>query len=345
MIYKRGRYYYIDVSIPGQKKRIRRSLNTTKKLEILGKASEKKEELINEHQKKEIKFDDFCEQFMTWLHVDNPGDVHNVGLRLEKIKAFFKSLDLVYLSDITPYHIEQLKAAMKAGEISRGRQDGGMLSKRTMNFYLQIIRRMFYKAIDWEIYSKQNPMKKVRFYNASKQVEFLSKEQIERVFKASEKLSEKPKSPLQKVFYDLVIFALNTGMRKSEILNLRWKEVNGNELTITGKGEKIRSIPLNKEAIRILSKQPRKDEFVFDIPNRSKPFDILAWAVNIVREESTVRIFRFHLLRHFFATSLVEKGVDFITVKEILGHSSLTMSEIYTHTDKEKKQRAVDSLL
>ena len=84
---------------------------------------------------------------------------------------------------------------------------------------------------------------------------------------------------------------------------MRWKDVNTNELTVKGKGDKIRSVPLNKEALKILDKQPRKDEFVFDVPNRSQPWDILQGTVNSVREESKVSIFRFHLLRHFFATS------------------------------------------
>ena len=51
--------------------------------------------------------------------------------------------------------------------------------------------------------------------------------------------------------------------------------------------------------------------------------------------------FHFPILKHYFALSLVEKGVDFLTVSEILGHSKITVSLGYTHTDKERKRRAV----
>lgn len=63
--------------------------------------------------------------------------------------------------------------------------------------------------------------------------------------------------------------------------------------------------------------------------------------VNQVRKKGGVD-FHFHLLRHHFATSLIEKGVDFITISEILGHSKMTTSLIYSHTDKGRKKRAVD---
>ena len=309
----------------------------------MGKAAERKEELINEHQKKEVTFNDFCEQYISWARIEKPGSAITEERRLNKIKDFFRSKNLIYLSDITPYHIEELKAALKSGEIpTKGREEEKKLSKRTINFYLQLLGRIFYKAIDWEIYTKQNPLKKVRFLKPDSRKEALSKQQVEMILKASREVSNKSRSQLQKVFHDLVVLALNTGMRRSEILYLRWKDVGENVLTVKGKGGKIRSIPINSEAKRILGKQPRKTEFVFDIPNRSSK-ESFSRVVKKIRKISGVHNWHFHLLRHFFATSLIEKGVDFITVKEILGHSSLTMSEIYTHTDEEKKRKAVET--
>jgi site-specific recombinase XerD len=54
--------------------------------------------------------------------------------------------------------------------------------------------------------------------------------------------------------------------------------------------------------------------------------------------------FHFHLLRHYFTTSLLEKGVDFVTIGSLLGHSKITTSLIYFHTDLEGKRKAVESL-
>jgi len=81
---------------------------------------------------------------------------------------------------------------------------------------------------------------------------------------------------------------------------------------------------------------------VFDIPNRNQP-NVLWRAVERIRK-MTGTDFHFHLLRHAFTTSLVERGVDFITIQELLGHSRLTMSLIYSHTDQEKKKKAVEKL-
>lgn len=82
---------------------------------------------------------------------------------------------------------------------------------------------------------------------------------------------------------------------------------------------------------------------IFDIPNRNQQ-DLLRRTVNQVKKRSRVD-FHFHLLRHTFATSLIERGADFVTISEILGHSKLTTSLIYSHTDKERKKRAVAALL
>ena len=345
MLKKVGKYYWLDIRIDG--KRIRRSLRTDNRTHAIHKAERLRSQLLNERGSKDIRFDEFCKQYIEYAWNEKPKSALKEEQRLEKIKAFWtREFQIKRLSDITPYHIEQLKAALKAGKLSEGRskdKDNKELSKATVNYYLQLLRGMFYKAIDWEIYSKQNPLKKVRFYKLNTRREVLSRSQINKVIEASREISQSPLSPLQKVFYDLVILAINTGMRKSEILNLRWKDINNNELSVRGKGDKIRSVPLNQEALRILGSQPRKNEYVFDIPNRNK-HDLFSRTTRKIKKRSGLD-FHFHLLRHYFATSLVEKNIDIVTISELLGHSKLSTTMIYSHTDKERKQRAVESLL
>ena len=204
------------------------------------------------------------------------------------------------------------------------------------------MRNLFFKAQEWQVYSKPNPLKKVRFYKEISPREALSPAQLKKVVETVKQISKEPYSPLQKVFYDLVILAINTGMRKSEILKLKWRDVNGDEALVRGKGDKARAVPLNSQAKEVIAKQPEKSEYVFDIPNRTQQ-DLLRRTVNQVKKRTGID-FHFHLLRHYFTTSLVEKGVDFITISEILGHSKMTTSLIYSHTDREKKKRAVDLL-
>lgn len=163
--------------------------------------------------------------------------------------------------------------------------------------------------------------------------------------KAAREISGDPQSDLQKAFYDLVVFALNTGLRKSEILNLKWRDIKGEDIEVKGKGEKQRMVPLNETALGIIEKQPKKTAYVFDVPYRNQQ-DLLRRTVLQLRKRPGIPdLFHFHLLRHTFTTRLIEKGVDFVTISEILGHSKITTSLIYSHTDKDRKKRAVDSIL
>jgi len=131
-------------------------------------------------------------------------------------------------------------------------------------------------------------------------------------------------------------------MRKSEILNLKWNDIQGHEALIRGKGNVQRIVPLNTIACSIIDKQTKRDEFVFHIPNRHQQ-DLLRRTVNQVKKRTGIN-FHFHLLRHYFTTKLIEKGVDFVTISGLLGHSKTMTSLLYSHTNGEKKKKAVDIL-
>lgn len=329
-ISKHGKIFWLDIRIKG--KRIRRSLRTENRNEALARYAPLREKLLTKHLAEKVLFSDFCNQYLDWCWSSKPSSALREKQRLKKIRDFFEDLDIVYLDDITPYHIEKLKAELNTWN----------LSKTTMNMYLQILRGMFYKAIDWEVYDKTNPLKKIRFYKRNSTVQPLSKTDIAKVLEAAKIVSESPRSPLQRLFYDLVVFALNTGMRKSEVLNVRWKDIKEGEITVKGKGDKVRLVPLNKTALQVINRQPKREGFVFDIPNRTQP-NVLWRAIERIRSMTGID-FHFHLLRHSFTSLLVEKGVDFVTIGSILGHSTITMSLIYSHTDKERKKIAVEKL-
>lgn len=136
---------------------------------------------------------------------------------------------------------------------------------------------------------------------------------------------------------------MNTGIRKSEILDLKWKDIKGDEVEIIGKGSKRRVVPLNSIAQEIIERQPKKNEHVFDLSNRHQP-DLFRRTIGQIRKRTGID-FHFHLLRHCFTTKLIENGIDFVTVGELLGHSKISTSLIYSHTNKERKRKAVDLLI
>ncbi len=329
-ISKHGKIFWLDIRIKG--KRIRRSLKTENRNEALARYAPLREKLLEKHLGEKVKFSDFCQKYLDWAWSSKPASAPREEQRLNRIQNFFQGLEILYLDEVTPYHIEQLKTDLKERKLSRA----------TINRYLQILRGLFYRAIDWEIYKKSNPLKKIRFYKEERTIQGLSGRDISRVLDTAKNISTSPRSPLQKIFCDLCILALNTGMRKSEILGLEWKDIKGDEIEIIGKGSKRRVVPLNSTARGIIETQPKKDEYVFDLSNRHQP-DLFRRTISQIRKRTGID-FHFHLLRHSFTTRLIEKGIDFVTVGELLGHSKISTSLIYSHTDKDKMRRAVDLL-
>lgn len=208
-----------------------------------------------------------------------------------------------------------------------GRKKEAGLDKATVNRYLQLLRGMFYRAIDWEIYNKPNPVKKVKFFREERERRALSHTEMEKVLEAARAVAGKARSPLQKAFPDLILFAAHTGLRKAEVLNLRWKDVREDEITVIGKGSRRRTVPLNKTARAILDRQVNRGEFVFDIPNRDRK-DLFRRTVAQIAKRTGID-FGFHDLRHNFTTVLLEKGADLVTIGSLPGHSKITTSLIY----------------
>lgn len=143
----------------------------------------------------------------------------------------------------------------------------------------------------------------------------------------------------------MVLLALNTGMRRGELTQLTWADVNiaGKLLTVRAgyaKSGKARHLPLNAEALtvlRALRKARPGDGRLFDITAVTKSWDGICASAKLVD-------FRFHDLRHTFASKLVMAGVDLNTVRELLGHGDIKMTLRYAHLAPEHKRAAVDLL-
>ena len=144
----------------------------------------------------------------------------------------------------------------------------------------------------------------------------------------------------------IVLLALNTGMRRGEILNLRWADVSANQLIVQGsiaKSSQSRVIPLNLEARQILRGWNSECEWVFPGADDS-PLTTIKKSWSAIRKEAKTPELRFHDLRHTFATRVLEKGAHIKTVKELLGHADIATTARYLHATDETKRKAVDLL-
>lgn len=152
----------------------------------------------------------------------------------------------------------------------------------------------------------------------------------------------------------IVLLALNTGLRRGELLHLQWHDIDLQRRLLTVRGEdaktrQTRHVPLNSEAANVLGvwAPPLIDgeEYVFGGAEELKPLVAIRKTWIAVLQVAAVNRFRFHDLRHTFASNLVMAGVDLNTVRELLGHKSVAMTLRYAHLAPEHKAAAVEVLV
>jgi integrase len=213
------------------------------------------------------------------------------------------------------------------------------VSGSTVNRELALLKRMFNLAIDWDDFPGRNPVCKVRFFK-----EFNTGSRV--LSPDEEKKLIDNAAPFMQ---DLIVFGLNTGLRVGEIFSLRWSNVNmtQNVLNVFAhKTWKTRTVPMNKEVRRVINawSSNRKNDLVFYNSETGKSFVDLKAGFGLACEKPGITGVTWHTLRHTFASRLIERGVDIVTVQQLLGHSTVTVTMRYTHTNLESKKAAVDQL-
>lgn len=211
----------------------------------------------------------------------------------------------------------------------------------TVNRLIATLKHMLHKAVDWNMLEEET-LKMVRrvklLEENNKRLRYLSKEECQAIINASDP-HLKP----------IVITALNTGMRKSEILNLKWDQVDLKHgfilLDKTKNGER-REIPINETLKQTLQGIMRRLDvpYVFFDPKTGKPYKDVKRSFQTALKRAKIKDFRFHDLRHTFASHLVMAGVDLTTVKELLGHKDIKMTLRYAHLAPAHKVKAVNIL-
>jgi integrase len=143
-----------------------------------------------------------------------------------------------------------------------------------------------------------------------------------------------------------VLLSINTGLRRGELLALRWESIDFKRrmLTVEGgtaKSRQTRHVPLNDEATGLLNRwreQTGGGYRIFEVRTGFKT----AWAKLL--KHAHITKFRWHDLRHHFASRLVQLGVPLNTVRDLLGHSSVAMSLRYAHLAPDQRREAVAKL-
>jgi integrase len=237
-------------------------------------------------------------------------------------------LGTVTLTTITPLRVEEYQQH----RIQK-------VAPATVNRETALLKHMFNMAERWGMHHGRNPVRLVKFLPENNlQFQTVSEDDETRLLESS-----------PPYLRELILFAINTGLRCGDLLDLTWEEVDIDEKRLSlimGKTRRRLEVPLNETALAILAeKQAAKHgPHVFYNPATGDRYHNLKAGFNAVLKRSGLTGITWHTLRHTFASRLTRSGVDLVTVKELLGHSTITTTMRYAHSNHETKARAVAQL-
>jgi integrase len=347
-IYKRGSIYWIRYA--GLDSRIVRESSRSDKFKDAETLLIQRKQAIKEGKQPEIKrianytFNELVTEYIKWA--ERQRCFRSKSHLIEQLKETFGNLPLRRFNTmlLEQFQSERLQKG-KEREVKAGYKPIPVKGNKpaTVNRFIATLSHMFTKAVEWDMVEEET-LKRIRKVKMlpenNKRLRYLSKEECQNLINACDKHLR-----------SIVITALNTGMRKGEILNLKWNNVDLRHgfilLDVTKNGER-REIPINNslKAIFLDRNLIRRIDvpYVFYDPVTGDHYQDVKRSFHTALRRAKIKDFKFHDLRHTFASHLVMAGVDLTTVKELLGHKTLTMTLRYAHLAPSHKVNAVDML-
>ena len=327
--------WYVDFTF--NKKRIRAFGGRTKeqaRIKLAKLRIEKIDEklgLKKPEKKPDILFEKFADEFIEIYAKQNKRSWKRDEVSLKNLKPFFKGK---MLNDIGPELVENYKSKRKT-DITRRKT---LVTEATINREIALLKTIFNKALEWGKIEKNliagDAVKK--FKENQKAMRILSdKEMIKLIDAAPSHISP------------IIIIAANTGMRKMEILSLKWEDIDFRRGIIhikDSKNGRAREVYMNGPVFEALKALPKESEFVFFNQATGNHITSVRKSFKKACEDMGIKNFRFHDLRHCCATKMVEAGVDLVTVSKILGHSDIKLTMRYAHPGEKTMRAAAEKL-
>ena len=347
-VFRRGKNYFIDYYVGPKRSKEMVGPNRREAEAALGKklALIREGKFFDVERIKTITFEEMADKFKEWLDDARKSDNHR--FTLPPAREHFKGR---LLASITEEEIEAYRAMRRDVPTKAERPEARRpRSSSTLNHELSILKQLFAKAISWGYLEKgKNPADDVKKLPEPKgRVRFLSAEEARALIEAA--------SPHLR---PIIITALETGMRRGEILNLTWDDVdskNGTLYVAEAKNGTPRHVPMSNRLRATLATLPRhiRGNHIFtgqpkikkmrQIGKPGEPFRDVDTSFENACAKAGITGFRFHDLRHTAASHMVMAGVPMKTVGEILGHKTAAMTERYSHLTPEHKRNAVEIL-
>ena len=286
----------------------------------------------------DVLFEVHADEFLELYSKQNKRSWARDELSLSHLKDFFRGKLLL---EVTAELIEKYKAKRRADIIEpRGKKKKSkkprLTSPSTINRELACLKTCLTKAVEWGKLNLSPAAKVKKFREANGRERYLTVDEAKRLLaESSDELRP------------VVIVALSTGMRKNEVLSLRWKDVDfvkGFVHISDSKSGQGRNIPMNGLTFETLHAMDRSREFVFENPETKTHVQDVKTGFKAACRRAGIGGLRFHDLRHTAASRMVEAGIDLVTVSKILGHASIQMTMRYSHPTPENMKLAVQKL-
>ena len=255
-------------------------------------------------------------------------------------KSIFKHLKNFFGESCTLEGIENSIGGYEIHRRSKGAKAATVLKE------LGLFRRMFNVARKQWKWKMPNPVSEIELPKANnRRIRYLTHEEDQRLFSALEKTDKGWLKPF-------VIIALETGLRLSNLCNLLWSEVNMFSRMIVIDAEKMKNrdyigIPVSDrvhDTLKELQKVRCLSGHVFHANGQQLYPVKVQRAFRDVLKSAEIQDFRFHDLRHSFASLLIQSGVDIYSVQRLLGHKDGRMTQRYAHLSAGNLRSAISVL-
>jgi len=360
-IYRRGKVWYIDIRVKGR--RVRRRGGASRKIAELALKDAEVQVAKDEFgfSKADIQIGTFLDRFLEYSRANHqPRTSNRYRAVIDHFRAFLQATPKVTcLSEINTELIDRYKVYRKDAWVNPNGQpvdsengQNGHTRKgarsHTINFEIGALKTIFNLAIKWG-HMKENPTNRVTKLkvNDSGTPRFLTKEECQQFLDACP-------SDLYPIYFTF----LHTGMRKAELENLEWSDVDFKRRKIKIRRKEDwqpktgeREIPIGDSLLTLLKSlrdandAGLKSRYVFCHADGGKlKTKLREKLIAIAKQASLNDLTRVHTLRHTFASHLVMSGVDLPTVMKLMGHSDIQTTMIYAHLAPDHLADAVNKL-
>lgn len=277
------------------------------------------------------------QSFLNYLQFEKRYSQHTIVSYQNDLEQFFAFLQGQFSST----SLEKISASFIRSWLAELKQE--KISSKTINRKISSLKSFFKYLLKQGIIA-ETPMTTIVSPKINKRLpSFIEQKDMETLFEHVE-FTDDDKGRTDRLIISLFY---NTGMRLSELINLKKTQIDfaNNQIKVLGKGNKERIIPLSQKLLQELkmhiSEKPAELKEINNvfINKKGKPL-YQKYVYNLVKENlskvTTTKKKGPHILRHTFATHLMNNGADLNAVKELLGHSSLAATQIYTHNTIEK---------